>query len=103
MPAHESGTIVCEPVDLPANKRHLDMLYAHILYSDRPFMGAFIGAERASDAIEMAKIVFGPAFMDENPVLYCVSITNAPLVLDANMSGSLTTYARVNQPVACTH
>ena len=38
---HHSGGVVCEPVDLPANKRHLDMLYAHIRWSDRPFMGAF--------------------------------------------------------------
>ncbi len=99
---HHSGGVVCEPVDLPANKRHLDMLYTHIRYSDRCFMGAFIGAERATDAIEMAKIVFGESFMRENAVLYCVSNTNAPLVLDANMSGALKTYARANQPVACT-
>ncbi|MEM7733889.1 MAG: trimethylamine methyltransferase family protein, partial [Pseudomonadota bacterium] len=32
---HHSGGVVCEPVDLPANKRHLDMLYAHIRWSDR--------------------------------------------------------------------
>ena len=99
---HHSGGVVCEPVDLPANKRHLDMLYSHIRYSDRPFMGAFIGAERATDAIEMAAIVFGREFMQSHPVLYCVSNTNAPLVLDANMSGALKTYARARQPVACT-
>ena len=99
---HHSGGVVCEPVDLPANKRHLDMLYTHIRYSDRPFMGAFIGAERATDAIEMAKIVFGEDYILDHPVLYCVSNTNAPLVLDANMSGALKTYARYNQPVACT-
>jgi trimethylamine--corrinoid protein Co-methyltransferase len=99
---HHSGGVVCEPVNLPANKRHLDMLYAHIRWSDRPFMGAFIGAERAGDAIEMARILFGADFIRENPVLYCVSNTNAPLVLDANMSGALKTYARANQPVACT-
>jgi len=99
---HHSGGVVCEPVDLPANKRHLDMLYTHIRYSDRPFMGAFIGAERAMDAIEMAKIIFGEEFMLENPVLYCVSNTNAPLVMDAHMSGALKTYAKYNQPVACT-
>lgn len=99
---HHSGGVVCEPVDLPANKRHLDMLYCHIRQSDRPFMGAFIGAERATDAIEMAKIVFGEAFLHDNPVLYCVSNTNAPLVLDSNMSGALKTYARAGQPVACT-
>ncbi len=99
---HHSGGVVCEPVDLPANKRHLDMLYTHIRYSDRPVMGAFIGSERAMDAIEMAKIIFGEEFMLENPVLYCVSNTNAPLVMDGNMSGALKTYAKYNQPVACT-
>lgn len=99
---HHSGGVVCEPVDLPANKRHLDMLYQHIRYSDRAFMGAFIGSERAQDAVEMAKIVFGDAFVGDHACLYAVSNTNAPLVLDANMSGSLKVYARNNQPVACT-
>ena len=99
---HHSGGVVCEPVDLPANKRHLDMLYAHIRWSDRPFMGAFIGAERAGHAIDMARIVFGADVMAETPALYCVSNTNAPLVMDAHMSGALKTYARANQPVACT-
>ncbi len=99
---HHSGGVVCEPVDLPANKRHLDMLYAHIQYSDRPFMGAFIGAERASHSIDMARILFGKETIENQPVLYCVSNTNAPLVMDANMSGSLKTYATANQPVACT-
>ena len=35
-----------------------------------------------------------------NTVLYSVSNVNAPLVLDATMSGSLKTYARHNQAVA---
>ncbi|WP_293573672.1 trimethylamine methyltransferase family protein [Phaeobacter sp.] len=99
---HHSGGVVCEPVDLPANKRHLDMLYGHIRHSDRAFMGAFIGAERAGHAIDMAKILFGEAFVAENAVLYCVSNTNAPLVMDSHMSGALKTYAKAGQPVACT-
>lgn len=99
---HHSGGVVCEPVDLPANKRHLDMLYAHIRHSDRPFMGAFIGAERAGHALDMARIVFGADYVAQNPVLYCVSNTNAPLTMDAHMSGALRTYAAAGQPVACT-
>lgn len=99
---HHSGGVVCEPVDLPANKRHLDMLYAHIRWSDRAFMGAFIGAERAAHAIDMATILFGESYVADNAVLYCVSNTNAPLVMDASMSGALKTYARAGQPVACT-
>ena len=99
---HHSGGVVCEPVDLPANKRHLDMIYHHIRYSDRAFFGALIGAERAQDSIALAKILFGDDFVDDHCCLYGVSNTNAPLVLDAAMSGSLKVYARHNQAVAVT-
>ena len=53
---HHSGGTVCEPVDLPVNKRHLDMVYSHIRYSDKPFMGSVTHPERAADTVEMAKI-----------------------------------------------
>jgi trimethylamine--corrinoid protein Co-methyltransferase len=39
-PLHHSGGTVCEPVDVPVNKRHLDMVYAHLKFSDKPFMGS---------------------------------------------------------------
>jgi trimethylamine--corrinoid protein Co-methyltransferase len=70
--------------------------------SDRPFFGALIGAERAMDSIAMAKILFGDAFVEQNCVLYAVSNTNAPLVLDSAMSGALKVYARHGQAVAVT-
>ncbi|RYE54861.1 MAG: trimethylamine methyltransferase, partial [Rhizobiaceae bacterium] len=56
---HSSGGTVCEPVDIPVNKRHLDMVYSHIKYSDKPFMGSVTAPERAEDTIAMAKLVFG--------------------------------------------
>ena len=99
---HHSGGVVCEPVDLPANKRHLDMLYAHVKFSDRAFFGALIGAERAMDSVAIAKILFGDDFVDRNCCLYAVSNTNAPLVMDSRMSGALKVYARHNQAVAVT-
>lgn len=99
---HHSGGIVCEPTDVPVNKRHLDMLLGHFRYSDRGCFGALIGAERAQDSINMARILFGEEFIDQNTVLYSVSNTNAPLVLDVAMSGALKIYASNNQAVACT-
>jgi trimethylamine--corrinoid protein Co-methyltransferase len=33
---HHSGGTVCEPVDVPVNKRHLDMVSVHLRYSDKP-------------------------------------------------------------------
>ena len=66
---HHSGGTVCEPVDVPVNKRHLDMIYAHIKYSDKPFMGSVTAPERAQDTIEMCNILFGKGFLDQNTVL----------------------------------
>jgi len=99
---HHCGGIVCEPVDIAVNKRHLDMMLSHIIYGDRALFGALIGAERAEDSVAMVRILFGEDFVDQNTVLYAVSNTNAPLVMDDAMSGSLKVYARNNQAVACT-
>jgi trimethylamine--corrinoid protein Co-methyltransferase len=99
---HHCGGIVCEPVDVPVNKRHLDMMLSHIVHGDRALFGALIGSERAADSVAMAKILFGEQFVDKHAVLYAVANTNAPLVMDEAMSGSLKVYARNNQAVACT-
>ena len=44
---HHSGGTLCEPVDVPVNKRHLDMVYSHLRWSDKPFMGSVTAPERA--------------------------------------------------------
>ena len=49
---HHSGGTVCEPVDLPVNKRHYDMVDAHLRYSDKPFMGSVTHPQRARDTVE---------------------------------------------------
>src|SRR5207344_663080 len=56
---HHSGGTVCEPVDLPVNKRHFDMLHAHMRWSDKPFMGSVTAPSRAEDSVAMARILFG--------------------------------------------
>ncbi len=94
---HHSGGTVCEPVDLAVNKRHLDMVYAHLKWSDKPFMGSVTTPERAEDSIDMARIAFGADFVDRNCVIMGNINMNSPLVYDAAMSGSLRAYARANQ------
>lgn len=94
---HHSGGTVCEPVDLPANKRHLDMVYAHLKWTDKPFMGSVTAPERAEDSIEMCRIVFGADFVDRNCVVMGNINMNSPLVYDQAMSGSLRAYAAANQ------
>ncbi|MCX2721563.1 trimethylamine methyltransferase family protein [Roseibium salinum] len=94
---HHSGGTICEPVDVPVNKRHLDMVYSHIRYSDRPFMGSVTAESRAEDSIEMARLVFGRAFVDENCVILGNVNVNSPLVWDGTMTAVLRAYARANQ------
>ncbi len=98
---HHSGGTVCEPVDIPVNKRHLDMVYAHLKYSDKGFMGSVTAGERAADSIELARIGFGGDLRDEHGVERTVmsSLINAssPLVWDDTMLAAAETYAAANQ------
>ena len=94
---HHSGGTVCEPVDLPVNKRHLDMVYSHIKLSDKPFMGSVTAPERAEDTVEMAKILFGADFVAKNTVLTSLINANSPMVWDGTMLGAMKVYARNNQ------
>ncbi len=83
---HHSGGTVCEPTDLPVNKRHLDMIYAHMTLSDKPFMGSVTSAPRAADSIEMCRILFGREFVDAHCVILGNVNVNSPLVLDGEAS-----------------
>ena len=99
---HHAGGTLCEPVDLPVNKRHFDMVYSHIRYNDKPFMGSVTAPERARDTVEMARLVFGEDFVDENTVILSLCNANSPLSWDRNMLGSAQTYAESNQAVLIT-
>jgi trimethylamine--corrinoid protein Co-methyltransferase len=94
---HHSGGTICEPTDLPVNKRHLDMVLAHIELSDRPFMGAVTAEERAEDSIELCRILFGAGFVEANCVILGNVNVNSPLLWDGTMTRSLRAYARANQ------
>jgi trimethylamine--corrinoid protein Co-methyltransferase len=93
---HHSGGTVCEPVDVPVNKRHLDMVYAHLRYSDKAFMGSVTAGERAADSIELARIGFGGDLADRT-VMSSLINASSPLVWDDTMLAAAETYAAANQ------
>ncbi len=99
---HHSGGTVCEPVDLPVNKRHYDMVYAHMRYSDKAFMGSVTHPRRAEDTVEMARILFGADFLEENVVVFGLANANSPMVWDSTMLGAAKAYAEANQGVLVT-
>jgi trimethylamine--corrinoid protein Co-methyltransferase len=94
---HHSGGTICEPVDVPVNKRHLDMVYAHLRWSDKALMGSVTAPERAKDSIEMTRIALGADFVDKNCVIMGNVNVNSPLVYDETMSKATRAYAEANQ------
>jgi len=94
---HHSGGTVCEPTDIPVNKRHLDMLLAHMTLSDKPFMGSVTEPSRAQDSVEMCEILFGKDFVQENTVMTSLININSPMTFDDVMMGALEVYAANNQ------
>ena len=94
---HHSGGTICEPTDIAVNKRHLDMVYSHIRYSDRAFLGSITAPERAADSIEMCRILFGADFVDAHCVIMGNFNTTSPLVLDGVTTAGIRTYAAANQ------
>ncbi len=99
---HHSGGTICEPVDLPVNKRHYDMVYAHMRYSDKPFMGSVTHPQRAQDTVDMARILFGADYLEDHAVVMSLINANSPLVWDSTMLGAARTYALANQAVIMT-
>ena len=80
---HHSGGTVCEPTDIAVNKRHLDMLLAHMTLSDKPFMGSVTEPSRAADSVEMCRILFGAE--NVGPNCYMTSLININSPLDVRL------------------
>jgi trimethylamine--corrinoid protein Co-methyltransferase len=93
---HHSGGTVCEPTDVPVSKRHLDMVYAHLRYSDKPLMGSVTAGSRAEDSVELARIAFGGDLQDRTVMTSLINAAS-PLVWDGTMLAAAEAYARANQ------
>jgi trimethylamine--corrinoid protein Co-methyltransferase len=101
---HIGGTGSFEPLDLPADTRHLDKYYAAITLHDKHWGAYLLGGYRARDALAMQCIVHGIDHGDlpDQPVVMGNINTNSPRQLDGNMSDGLTELALAGQPVVVT-
>ena len=93
-----SGYLLVEPGDVPARTAHLRMLHAHMVYSDKPFIGSAAGQVGARHTMEMAHILFGEEIGDR-PVTIGLINSLSPLGYSGEMLQALVEYARRQQPV----
>jgi trimethylamine--corrinoid protein Co-methyltransferase len=99
---HHSGFVTCEPCDVAVNKRHLDMLYAHMRWSDKPHLGAIVEKSRAEDSVAMARILHtGRADGDlgDRVVIMGNVNTNSPLMVDKVVTEAIRVYCGAGQGI----
>jgi trimethylamine--corrinoid protein Co-methyltransferase len=96
------GGTICEPNDRPLDSRHLDMVYALLTLSDKPFMGSVTSGENAKDTIAMAEMVFGRDSLEETPAIISLINVNSPLRYDDRMLSALLEYAKAGQATVIT-
>ena len=96
---HHGGFVTCEPCDIPVNKRHLDMLYAHMTLSDKPHLGAITAKDRAEDSVAMARILHGAETFEQNCVIMGNVNTNSPLMVDKVVTEAIQTYCGAGQGI----
>ena len=96
------GGTICEPNDKPLDSRHLDMVYALLTLSDKPFMGSVTSGPNAADTIAMAEMVFGRESIEESPAIISLINVNSPLRYDDRMLAALLEYTKANQATIVT-
>jgi trimethylamine---corrinoid protein Co-methyltransferase len=96
------GGTICEPNDRPLDSRHLDMVYALLTLSDKPFMGSVTSGPNAADTIAMVEMVFGKESLEKTPAVISLINVNSPLRYDDRMLAALLEYAKANQPTIVT-
>ncbi len=98
---HSSAHHIVEPMDHAISHRHLRITWSSIKYSDKTFMGMTTSPKNAEDVLDMAAIVFGAEFLEQNSVIVGNCNGNSPLVWDEVMLGAMRAFNRRNQPVLC--
>ena len=96
---HHGGLVVCEPCDVPVSKRHLDMVYAHMRWSDKPHLGAITEMSRAEDSVAMARILHGEETLEGSCAIMGNVNTNSPLLVDKVVTESIRVYCGANQGI----
>jgi len=101
---HQEGGGPFEPMDLPANTRHLDTYQAQITLLDKNWQTQTLGRARTMDGIEMTAIAFGttPEGLKNQPTLLGVINTNSPLQLDIPMAEGLIAMSEHGQALTIT-
>jgi trimethylamine--corrinoid protein Co-methyltransferase len=92
-----SGHLMVEPQDTPSENAHIEMLYANMLHSDKPYLGSSEGAVGSQHTLEMSAILFGGT--PEKYVTFGLINPLSPMAYGTDMIEAIMAYARARQPL----
>jgi trimethylamine--corrinoid protein Co-methyltransferase len=87
-----------EPEVGNARTAHLQMLHAHMVHSDKPFIGSAAGKRGAEHTLDMARILFGGDLRDRAVTISLIN-SLSPLGYSTEMLEALVVFATVGQPL----
>jgi trimethylamine--corrinoid protein Co-methyltransferase len=93
-----SGHLIVEPELANARTAHVQMLHAHMVHSDKPFIGSAAGRRGAKHTMDMARILFG-GDLGDRPVTISLINSLSPLGYSTEMLEALVAFATVRQPL----
>ncbi|MBT4889150.1 MAG: methyltransferase, partial [Rhodospirillales bacterium] len=99
---HNDGGCGFEPLDLPTETRHMDMMYAQATLTDKGWHPCWMNSrKRAEDVIEMMCISLGMSHeeLSNTPTITGGINTNSPLLLDGDMTDGMAVLVEMGQPV----
>ena len=99
---HHTGLVIAEPTDIPVSKRHLDMVFAHLVLNDKPHLGAITEKSRAQDSVDMVEVMFGKQTMEEQVCIMANVNTNSPLLVDRVVTEAIQVYSGRGQAMVVT-
>ena len=98
MPAiNHTGSLLCFPHDVSEGHRAIELARAHLIHSDKPFMGSVLNPEGCADVMNMMAVMVGEEEFDKHCYLLHLINSNPPLVYVAKALKSLRQAAARNQ------
>ena len=98
-----NSSMVVQPVDVPRDTAHLDILLATTLLTDKPIMGSSVSKAAARDSLKLAEMIWGHI---NEPVMISLVDSLSPLQYAAEMVDAILIFAEAGQPLiihsACT-
>ena len=99
-----NGMLTVQPMDVPAQVAHLDMLHANMVLCDKAYVGAAMSRQAATDSLEMAAIASGGMEnLKRQPVMATIVHALSPLKYSADEAESIVAMARMGQPLVITN